>query len=122
MKDGEDGLEFGFKLVTVALGTNARGKEITSCVLSHSAAVPKAERKQEPKGAIERLMLKLVADLTELGTDAVDANTLLEAAVGQMLADPDAKRDRRREKAMQALNSLQTSNRVVFVQGGVRLA
>jgi hypothetical protein len=84
--------------------------------------VPKSERKKDPKGSVEKMVLKLVEDLTGFGSDEVDANTLLEAAVNQMLKDPDAKRDRRRELAARALDKLREANRVVFTNGAVRLA
>lgn len=121
MKDGSgEGEEFGFKLRTVVIGTDEDDEEITSCVLEHTAAVPKAERKKEPKGAIEKLMLQTVRDLVGLGSDDVDANIVLESAVNQMLHDPE-KRDRRRELAARALEKLQETNQVAFINGAVRL-
>lgn len=123
MKDGGgEGDEYGFKLATVVIDLDDDLDEVTSCVLEHVDSVPKAERKKEPKGANEKLLLKLVEDMTEFGSDEVGANALLEAAVNQMLKDPDAKRDRRRELAARALEKLREANRVVFANGTVRLA
>lgn len=119
---GGEGDEYGFKLATVTIGLDEDDEDITSCVLEHVEAVPRSERKQDPKGTNEKLVLKLVEDLTQFGSDDVDANTLLEAAVARMLKDPDAKRDRRRELAARALEKLRDSNRVVFANGAVRLA
>ena len=122
MKDGEDGAEFGFTLTTVPVFEDDDGETITSCVLQHTAAVPKAQRKAEPKGAVEKLVCKVLADLTDIGADTVDANTLVEACVAQLVAEPDGKRDRRRERVMRALESVTSGGQVVVENGEVRCA
>lgn len=109
--------EFAFKLNTVAIGEDEDGETITSCVLEHTATVPKAERKKEPKGSIEKIVLKVAIDLAELSGEGTPFNTLIEACVAQMPVDPEAKRDRRREMTMRAFEALQAANRVSVLDG-----
>lgn len=118
MKDGEDGAEFGFKLVTVALGTNARGKEITSCVVEHTETVARSERKKEPKGDKQKLVLRLARDLMELDGEAVSVSALVDAAVDQIPFDSaEGKRDNRRRDVLRALESLVSAQQIT-VSGG----
>lgn len=118
---GGEGDEYGFRLQTVTIGLDDDDQEITSCVLEHRAAVPKAERKKEPKGTVEKTVLRLVNDLSGLAGDDVAVNTLIEACVNQMVVDPNAKRDRRREVVLRAIESLQGANRIGILNGNVVL-
>ncbi len=120
MKDGEEGAEFGFKLNTVTIGEDEDGEDITSCVLEHTTAVPKADRKKEPTGTVEKLVLRVVMDMADLDGGDTPAKVLIEACVNQMILDP-GKRDRRREMAARALEKLRESGRLVFTNGTVRL-
>lgn len=121
-KDGAgEGDEFAFKLVQVVVGKDEDGEDTTSCVLNHVASVPRSERKVEPKGANEKLVLRVLEDMADLGDGMVSSNELIEAAVNQMIKDPDAKKDRRREMVLKAIATLQDKNRVVLDAGNVRL-
>jgi hypothetical protein len=117
-KDGAgEGDEYAFDLKTVSVGTDEDGEDITSCVLEHIATVPKAERKKEPKGTVEKLVLKVITELTELAGEGVHVTALMDGCVAQMLHDPNTKRDRRREVTLRAFESLQAANRVKVVDG-----
>jgi hypothetical protein len=73
MKDGLDGLEFGFTLNTVVLGFDEDGDEITSCVLDHHNAPPKSRReKKKPLTDQQRQALALLADMLPLDGGGVD--------------------------------------------------
>lgn len=120
-KDGEEGAEFGFKLNTVTIGEDEDGEDITSCVVEHTAAVPKSEQKKDPQGAVAKLVLRVAHDLTGLVDEEVPVNSLIEACVNQMVLDPAAKRDRRREIAVRAIESLQAANRLDLAGGSVRV-
>jgi hypothetical protein len=121
MKDGEDGQEFGFKLVTVALGANARGREVTSCVVEHTQTVARADRKKEPKGAKEKLVLKVAQDMVDLG-GTLTVNVLIDAVVNQIPHDEgEGKRDRRREVVLRAIESLIEANRLSTAGGVVHV-
>jgi hypothetical protein len=118
---GGEGDEYGFKLTQVTIGVDEDGDDTTSCVLQHVQAVPKSERKAEPKGSNEKLVLKVLEGLSDLVSGPVAANDLIEAVVNQMLLDPDAKKDRRRELAHKAISTLQDKNRIALESGAVRL-
>lgn len=49
--------EFGFSLQVVELGTNTRGKPVTSCVVVEAAAASKAKPKR-PRGAMQKTLVK----------------------------------------------------------------
>lgn len=63
MKDGEDGLEYGFKLILVPVGNDEDGDVVTSCVLGHVNEVPmKGAPKKEKMGANMKIILGCVQD------------------------------------------------------------
>lgn len=107
MKDGMDGAEFGFRLNTIVVGVDDDGDDITSCVIEHTDALPRAQRRQAgPKGTNERIVLRTLADLQGLTGDGVTASELIDAAVNQLTGPEEGKRDRRREVVLRALESL----------------
>lgn len=121
MKDAEEGAEFGFSLRSVVVGVDEDGEDITSCVVEHSDVVPKAQRKKEPKGSIERTVVRVFSDLTSLCAGGIQDLVLLNAVVDQLPAEEGA-RDRRREKVLRACEGLVASGRLVknnglFVEG-----
>lgn len=120
-KDDKDGEEFGFKLHTVAIGEDEDGEDITSCVIEHTAAVPKAERKREPRSDKHKLVLRMAKELVEVGDDQVAVNVLIEACVGQMLHDPSKKIDNRRRDVARALEALVGANQIAIADGYVSL-
>lgn len=116
MKDGEDGAEFGFKLLTVQLT-----EDTSSCVVEHTVATPKEKRKSDPRGPREQLVLRCVLDT--VGPDnTADVGDILSAAVDQMPFDHASnKRDRRREIALQALSSLRDTGRIEIADQRVKI-
>lgn len=114
LKDGEDGAEFGFKLVQVPVGLDEEGDVITSCVVEHGAAVMKDKRKREPKGSVERLVLRTVLDC--LGDGGVaDMGNIVGESVNQLPHDTNStKKDRRREVVLRAIDSLRDSGRITI--------
>lgn len=116
MKDGEDGAEFGFKLLTVQLSD-----DVSSCVVEHTVAAPKDKRKRDPRGPREQLVLRCVLDA--MGPDnRAEVGDILNAAVDQMPHDPASnKRDRRREIALQALSGLRDAGRIEIADQHVKL-
>lgn len=119
MKDGSgEGDEFAFGLHTVTLGTDADGDEITSCVVQHGNSVPKAQRKTEPKGVWQQTVLRVAQGLLDLPGTLTPA-ALIEAVVAEMPAAEDGKRDKRREHALRAVESMVAANRLSLVGGEV---
>lgn len=119
MKDGSgEGDEFGFSLHTVTLGTDADGEDITSCVVQHSASVPKAQRKAEPKGVWQATVMRVAQGLLDL-PGALTPAALIEAAVSEMPPADDGKKDRRRDNVTRAVEALVAANRISLVGGEV---
>lgn len=119
MKDGAtEGQEMGFSLHTVTLGLDEDGDEITSCVVEHGQVVPKHQRKAEPKGNVQKLVLRVLHDLVGLSDDAVMVTELIDAAVNQMPHD-EGKRDTRRQHVLRAIETLTAGNAVRVADGKV---
>lgn len=102
-KDGEDGTEFGFRLKSVHLGEDDDGEAITSCIVEDAAVVPPSMRKKEPKGAIERLVLRVVEEAADFG--GATQMDVIDRTVEQMPAE-EGKRDTRRQRTMRAIENL----------------
>ena len=109
MKDGEDGLRWGFKLETVLLGLDSDGDDITSCV-AVEAELPRAssdavDRKGvKRRGRIENHCLEVA---TMYDTDTVSAEEFIKRAT-EMLPPPEegSRRDTRRQSVVRAINNL----------------
>lgn len=104
MKDGEDGQVLAFRLVPVIVGIDAKGKDITSCVVEHIEVPAAAKKEREPKAGLTRTVLGVIRDLC-IADDTVPEETIYDVAVTRM-AQPDGLRDRRRDNARRALQSL----------------
>ena len=119
MKDGAtEGQEMGFSLHTVTLGLDEDGDEITSCVVEHGQVVPKHQRKHEPKGNVQKLVLRVLSDLAGLCGDDVMVTELIDSTVNQMPHD-EGKRDTRRQHVLRAIESLTAGNAVRVADGKV---
>ena len=106
MKDGEDGLRFGFTLEIIELGVDADGVMITSCV-AVEADLPKAVEKTtggKRRGRVENHVLET---MTLFGTrDAVKLQELVEQAVATLPLPEGHERDTRRQRVVRAIQQL----------------
>lgn len=110
MKDGEDGLAWGFKLEVVDLGFDTDGDPITSCVAIGSELprppVDDTENKRvKRRGKIETHVLEMV----ELVDPGAQTMSLAEFGIlcGDALPAPEpGKRDTRRQLALRAILSI----------------
>jgi hypothetical protein len=119
VKDGEgEGEEFAFSLETVVLGQDEDGDNITSCVVKGGNTVAKAERKVEPKGSVQQVVLRTAIALTDLPGTVTTTTQLIDASVDQIPKDDTKKVDRRRDNVLRAIESLTGANRI-STQGGV---
>lgn len=117
-KDGPgEGDEYAFKLNTVVLGQDEDGDDITSCVLLNEVAVPREKRQAEPKGSVQRVVMRIAIALTEM-PGAVYVNHLIDSAVNELPQDP-AKRDQRRRHVMRAIDELVAANRLSATNGEI---
>ena len=109
MKDGEDGLRWGFKLEVIDLGIDYDGDPVTSCVaIEAELSAPKddlADRKgTKRRGRMENHVLEIA---TLFGAESmVSAHELINKAADALPQPEDGKRDIRRQSVVRAINSL----------------
>lgn len=115
-KDGEEGREMPFKLLPVALGLDDDGDDITSCVVEHAEHVPTHQRRGEPKGNVQKLVVRVLHELMGLEAGPVLITDLLEGSVQQMVPPEPGKRDQRRAHVGRAVDALVAAN-VLRVDG-----
>jgi hypothetical protein len=121
LKEGEEGAEFGFRLLTVPIGMDDDGEVISSCVVEHTTAVAKDKRKSGPKGAIEKIVWQAAIDLQGLDGGAPTVESVITESVSRMVRDPQAKRDLRRQHALRALETLRERGTVVNIDDRIAL-
>ena len=115
VRDGKDGQTFGFKLQTVELGVNSKGRTVTTCVAVASDASDTRPARR-PLGGNERIVFDaLVAAINDHGTPPPLAHDIPSRVKGvtveqwreaacRYLPQPEAKR--RVEAFSRALSSL----------------
>ena len=110
MKDGEDGIRFGFRLEVVELGLDDDGDMVTSCV-AVAADLPIAKVEDKPSrgvvryGANERHILEIIETDYRAVTDVSAA--VFAAHCADLLPKPDAgQRDQRHFQMQRAITSL----------------
>jgi RecA/RadA recombinase len=107
MKDGEDGVRWGFKLETVLLGLDDDGDDITSCVAVEDDVRPAAiddKKGVKRRGRLETHLLEVMATFP---TDAiVRAEDLIRKACDMLPAPDTGKRDIRRQSVVRAIQNL----------------
>jgi len=109
LKDGQDGAQFGFRLLTIALGQDAEGDDITSCVVEYTGQ-HKAKRIRKPKlGNVEAIVMHVLHELAGLTGAAVAHGELLDAVKAQLPAPEEGKRDTRGQRAIRAIEALQAA-------------
>lgn len=123
VKDGQgEGDEFPFHLHSVVLGQDEDGDDITSCVaLPGNAGGVAGPQRADPKGVWQRVVMQAAVALTDLPGLVTEAQ-IVAAAVNEMPAPDDAKRDRRGRDAGRALDSLVKAGRLLKAGGFVAVA
>lgn len=117
LKDGEDGAEFGFKLETITIGEDDDGDTTSSCVITHGKVVRK---EKEPAGSKQKVVMRVMRDLTETPGEYVSTNAVIENAIAQIPHDEaEGKRDRRRQHVLQAVEALVASGTLRMVSGQI---
>lgn len=108
MKDGEDGIRWGFKLEVVEVGIDYDGDIITSCVAVPAEAPTAAEAEDRSglkrRGRVENHVLEV---MTLFGDQSiVSAVELIDRAVDALPPPEDGKRDTRRQTVTRAIQAL----------------
>jgi hypothetical protein len=123
MKDGEDGLRWGFKLEVVDLGVDYDGDPVTSCVAIESDMPTRKPDEDDRKGLkrrgrVENHILEVMSMFGE--QSIVKAQELIDKAVETMPLPDDGKRDTRRQTIVRAINQLsREKDGPLKIEGGV---
>jgi len=118
-KDGDDMLEFGFKLTTVSLGFDSDGDEITSCVTEPIDGTQRKARGTVKKtGQNERLVLRIMGEMMSGEGEGAQVGRLIDLVAAQILPPDRGGKDRRREMAHRAIQALQDTKRVAVNEHG----
>ena len=109
MKDGDDGLKWGFRLEMVIVGTDADGDPITSCVAVEADVPVPVVQETGPKaqrfGAHERHVLEIIED-QYAGIAHAPLTELFDKCLAAMTKPEPPKRDLRRRDLDRAIQSL----------------
>jgi hypothetical protein len=123
MKDGEDGLRWGFKLEVVDLGVDYDGDPVTSCVAIESDIAARKPDEDDRKGVKRRGRVEnhILEVMSLFGSESVvKAEELIQRAVETMPEPEDGKRDTRRQSIVRSLNQLsREKDGPLKVEGGI---
>ena len=109
MKDGEDGLRWGFKLEIIELGVDTDGDLITSCVAIEAEVSAQKQDMDDRKGTKRRGRMEnhVLEVMATFGSESiVSALELIDKAADMLPAPEEGKRDIRRQSVTRAINSL----------------
>lgn len=107
MKDGEDGIRWGFRLEVVDVGIDNDGDIITSCVAVAAELQVKVEQDRsglKRRGRVENHVLEVMTLFAD--QSIVSAIDLIAAAVDALPAPEEGKRDTRRQVVTRAIQLL----------------
>ena len=109
MKDGDDGLKWGFRLEMVVVGTDVDGDPITSCVAVEADVPVPVVQETGPKaqrfGPHERHVLEIIED-QYAGIERAPLTELFDKCLAAMTKPEAPKRDLRRRDLDRAIQSL----------------
>jgi hypothetical protein len=116
MKDGPEGTTFTSALKMVEVGTNNKGKPITSCAIVETEAISTAAKKGPRLTADQRRFLDILNDAildapsehktTVGGCHAISREWLKQCCISKGLFDEGEKENARRSKVSRFINSL----------------
>lgn len=110
MKDGEDGLQWGFKLNVVKLGVDKDGDDLSSCVvLEAEVPQPPVEEKREnvkSYTANERHVLCVIDEMVDKAEQSIRLEALTQLCVDALPPVEEGKRDTRKSNMTTAITSL----------------
>lgn len=124
MKDGEDGQEFGFRLLVVQTGEVDDDLEpVTSCVVEHTdgGAAPARAKSTKASGKNEIAVMQAINAFAAAPGSLYPVEQLADEAAKLLPEPEEGKRDRRREVCKQAIRALITRGSLVEERGMVGL-
>ena len=123
MKDGDDGLKWGFRLELVTVGVDADGDPITSCVAVEADVPVPVVQETGPKaqrfGPHERHVLEIIED-QYAGIERAPFAELFDKCLAAMTKPEPPKRDLRRRDLDRAIQSLvKRKDPLIEIKNGV---
>jgi hypothetical protein len=123
MKDGDDGLKWGFRLELVTVGVDADGDPITSCVAVEADVPVPVVQETGPKaqrfGPHERHVLEIIED-QYAGVERAPFAELFDKCLAAMTKPEPPKRDLRRRDLDRAIQSLaKRKDPLIEIKNGV---
>jgi hypothetical protein len=103
LKDGRDGFGFNFNLQTIQIGRDLDDEDMSSCYVEYTGRSG-SKKKAEKRGKSQTLLLGIFDEINESGKLLLER--LVSAFVAKLPYLDTTKRDRRRDTAFQALNSV----------------
>lgn len=108
-KDGDDGREWGFDLLSVPVGMDEDGDVITSCVVQE-AQIPMTGKVgsngRRPLGKWERIVQEVVGEIALGQNSGIEVDQVLAEVVRRSPPVEAGKRDTRKQHARRALSAL----------------
>lgn len=117
-KDGDEGIQLGFKLMTVQLGIDDDGDPIGSCVVEYTEGTV-IKKRAAKLGQNETAVMSALTELEDLG-GPVPIENLIVAACEKLQRPEEGKRDRRRDAVRRAMEELQKTERLTVTGGFVK--
>ena len=105
--------ELSFRRKVVELGVDQDGDPVTTCIIEPGE---KTRHERKPGGEHQQVVWKVLCELADLGGEA-NLNEVIDKAVEKTIRNPEWKKDRRRGRVTEALQSLQ-ANGWIDVDGG----
>lgn len=122
-KDGEEGQEYGFQLVTIVLGHDEDGDPITSCAVLHNNGTMSAVKKRgKAKGANEMFLMDAFNELCLSPEMGVSEMEVIDKAI-ELKGEPESARARSNMKTnlIRALRTLVRDEMLVSDNGMVTM-
>jgi hypothetical protein len=99
-KDGIDGMEYGFSLIPIYLGTDEDGDDVTSCIVDYHPVVKSAKKPQLK--SFQKLVFDVVMEFTPMSW--ISINNVIDLTI-ERIPKEEGTRDIRRQNVKRAINS-----------------
>lgn len=106
LKDGEEGEEFGFRLLEIVIGEDDEGENVTSCVVEHGEVSARQVKARKKLGANEVVVQRVLLDLAIGQGGWVGIERVIEVAMDELAAPGEGARDRRPEVLRRAIKKM----------------
>jgi hypothetical protein len=116
LKDGDDGLKFGFKLTTVPVGVDEDGDPMSSCLVEEMEVSEVSTSRKRKTGDNERVLTETVRDYFDENGEWLDVNTLINMAL-EALPESNMRVSARKGNLNRSLKSL-IEDEILFEKGG----